>query len=117
MNLLSGIKRILGIKGEPPLTDTETELYLRFRRNRDHALQEIIPIDMRDEFVKTVYPDRTLKSLAQGFYLQNRLNSEVIDDFKLNYMMASMSIKGFGAKLLVRNIHPEEVLSVMLRGI
>ena len=116
MNVESEIERLAGIKIGTPLNAAETALYEQLRNKRVTIALEIIPLALRDEFSSAVYPDRNLKWYAQALYKNRELHSKAVSDFVIFHIQASLTAGGFGQKLELRGVRPEDVLIKMVEG-
>jgi len=116
MNVESEIERLAGITIGTPLNAAETALYEQLRNKRVTAALEIIPMALRDEFSAVIYPDRNLKWYAQALYKNRELHSKAVSDFVTAHMKASLMAGGFGQKLQLRGIKPEDVIVRMVEG-
>jgi len=114
---LDQIRRLIGIEKKTSLNDSESNLYSQLQSNRERVSQQIVPEKLRKEFLKTIYPDSNLVLYAQAFYLGSKLENKMAVNFVLYHMAGSLSIKGFGRRLLMQGIRPEAVFSEMLHGI
>ena len=117
MSLLDQLGKLFGIKPAPPLTEAEARLLMQLQSNREAALQSI-PDDMKEQFLSSVYSNRSLKRAAMEVY-RNPVVSEARRGEYIKLLIAGhIGIRGFGANLIFRHgIDPEDVYQIMLRGI
>jgi len=115
MGLLESFKKALGLTPRIILTEEQAALFEQLLRNRKAAAENVVPPDMRDEFVRIIFSDENLKKLivdsAQFFAVERR--GKYFEDL----LRGSLSIGGFGRRLLVRGIEPATVFAVMFTGI
>ena len=118
MSILKTIESFFGITQKPTLNDYDPDMLVQLQANRDTTLRHIIPTHMMNEFMTSVYPDQHLKSIVKDIYhtYQDYLTSEESRSVYLKYALRiSLSIKGFGRRLILHhNIDPEVIVRTML---
>lgn len=118
MSILKTIESFFGITQKPTLNDSDPDLLVQLQANRDTTLRHIIPTHIMNEFMNSVYPDQHLKSIVKDIYhtYQDYLTSEESRSVYLQYALRiSLSIKGFGRRLILHhNIDPEVIVRTML---
>jgi hypothetical protein len=85
----------------------------------------VIPDDMRDDFVKYVYPDKHLQSLVKDIYHEPLFSDNLFNDnenLRIKYLeraiQYSLSVESFGLNLILHHrILPESVEEIMLFNI
>jgi hypothetical protein len=116
--MLKTIKSFLGITEKLTFNETDSDLLVQLQANRETALRQIIPTRMMNEFMNSVYPDQHLKSIVKDIYhtYHDYLTSEESRSVYLQYALRlSLSIKGFGRRLILHhNIDPEVIVRIML---
>lgn len=120
MSLLDSLKKSLGITKEPPLTDSETRLLTQLQANRKTALEQVLPDEMRTEFMTSVYSDRHLESIVKEIYRYELIgdNADLRRTLLENAIRLSLSIKRFGRNLILYHaIDPGTVAQIMLRDV
>lgn len=116
MSILNSIKNSFGITKESPLNDPETRLFIQLQANRDIALRQIIPTPMMNEFVTSIYTDQHLKSIVKDMYRNKLVNADSHSAFLQYTLRISLSIHGFGRRLILHHkVDPEVVAATMLR--
>jgi hypothetical protein len=117
MSFLDKISKFFRIKRVPPLTESESRLLIQLQSNRQVALQ-LIPDDMKKEFLSSVYSNRGLKVIAMEAYRSRFVSEDRRGEFIKDLIAAHIGIKGFGINLVLRyGIDPEDVYRIMLRDI
>ena len=117
MSLLDKISKFFRIKREPPLTQPEDHLFMQLKSNRETALK-LIPDDMKEEFLSSVYSDRGLRQDVREVYHNYVVSNTDRGEFLKLMISGCLGIKGFGSRLLAyHRIDPKEVAQIMLRGI
>ena len=118
MNIFKAIKKFFGITEKLTFNDSDSDLLVKLQANRETALRQIIPTRMMNEFMNSVYPDHHLKSIVKDIYhtYHDYLMSEESRSVYLQYALRlSLSIKGFGRRLILHHeIDPEVVVGIML---
>ena len=121
MSILKTIKSFLGITEKLTFNESGSDLLVQLQANRETALRQIIPTRMMNEFMNSVYPDQHLKSIVEDIYhtYHDYLMSEESRSVYLQYALRlSLSIKGFGRRLILHhNIDPEIIVRIMLGDI
>jgi len=121
MSILKTVKSFLGITEKLTFNDSDSDLLVKLQANRETALRQIIPTRMMNEFMNSVYPDQHLKSIVRDIYhtYHDYLVSEESRNVYLQYALRlSLSIKGFGRRLILHhNIDPEVIVRTMLGDI
>lgn len=116
--MLKTIKSFLGITEKLTFNETDSDLLVQLQANRETALRQVIPTRMMNEFMNSVYPDQHLKSIVKDIYhtYHDYLTSEESRSVYLQYALRlSLSIKGFGRRLILHhNIDPEVIVRIML---
>lgn len=116
MNLENEIEGLAGIKIGAAMETREILLYEQLQDVRSRIALEVIPAALREEFNFLVFPDRNLKWYAQALYKNRELHSKAVSDFLTAHMRASLMAGGYGQKLQLRGVRPEDVLMKMVQG-
>ena len=97
---------------------SDSGLLKNLQTNRETALRHLIPTRMMNEFMNSVYPDQNLKSIVKDIYhsYHDHLTSEELRKMYLqNSLRLSLSVKGFGRRLILHHsIDPEDIVKIML---
>ena len=118
MSILKTIKSFLGVTEKLTFNESDSDLLVQLQANRETALRQIIPTRLMNEFMNSVYPDQHLKLIVKDIYhtYHDYLTSEESRSVYLQYALRlSLSIKGFGRRLILHhNIDPEVIVRIML---
>ena len=118
MKILKNIKGFLGITEKLTFNDSDSDLLVQLQANRETALRQIIPTRMMNEFMNSVYPDQHLKSIVKEIYHtyhNNLMSADSRSVYLQHALRLSLSIKGFGRRLILHhNIDPEVIVRIML---
>ena len=117
MSILKTIKNFLGITEKLTLNDSDSDLLVQLKANRETAVRQLIPTRMMNEFMNSVYSDQHLKSIVKdnSTYHDYLLSEELRSAYLQYTLRMSLSIKGFGRRLILHhNIDPEVIVRIML---
>jgi len=95
----------------------EDMLLSKLISNRNHLCQQVIPTELRNEFVREIVPDNVFRDYAQALRDNHTFDTNFPEDFVRENLRRRININRFGNRLLLCGVDPKVVISGLLHGI
>ena len=119
-NIMNDLLRIR-VKKDPPLFGSEIRLFAKLKENRRIAVEQVIPKDMKFDFITSVFPDRQLELFVKSTYRRGKLKKDSIGrmEFLIQEIKNFLSSEYMTGWNLTSHfgINQDSIVEIMLRGV
>jgi hypothetical protein len=120
-DMFNTVKKKIGIKTEPPLTENEARLLSQLKTNRDVALRYIISKRAQKDFIDHVsaaYSNKQLMTITKEIFHGSLPALNYKELLKKFIYGIESGLKGSGLFMMAKNkVDTKEIAEIMLHGV
>jgi hypothetical protein len=106
----------LGGTKEQAMATSEEEILKKLLVNYDNATR-LVPKELKKEFCEKIIRREELKAFASLISKTIEFQIDQEKSFTQDQIRARFSLRGFGRRLMLKGIRPEQVYTELVRGI